>query len=223
MANLITLGRLALLFGTVALLFSGNYGLIVLSVILIFVVFAGDALDGYVARWRGSSSALGAVLDIAGDRIVENVYWITFAQLGLIGIWAPLLVLTRGFFVDALRSVAYAAGRSAFGPNSMARYPLTRFLTASRFMRAFYGVAKLLGFLFLGALVAARQDPGSALGRAYGSDALRALGWFMVYAALALTVIRGLPVVVDAMYYLRQPPSAHEEAQCPEGVEQGRP
>lgn len=223
MANLITISRLVLLFGTVALLFSHSYHLIVLAVVLIFVVFAGDALDGYVARWRGSSSDLGALLDIAGDRVVENVYWIAFAQLGFIGIWAPILVVTRGFFVDALRSVGYAAGRSAFGPNSMARFALTRFLTASRFMRAFYGVAKLLGFLFLGGLLAARTAPASSVGRFYAVDGVRPLGWFMVYAALALTVIRGLPVLVDAMYYLQKPRPSQEEVPCPEGVEQRRP
>lgn len=219
MANLISVGRLFLLFGTVVLLFSHSYSEAVLAVVLIFVVFAGDALDGYVARWRGSASDFGAILDIAGDRVVENVYWVAFSQLGFIGIWAPILVLTRGFFVDALRSVAYAEGRSAFGPNTMARYRLTAFLTASRFMRAFYGVAKLLGFLFLGGMLAARLGPERSVGSLYAHQSFRVLGWFMVYAALALTVIRGLPVLVDAMYYLDRRNHARQEASCPEGVE----
>jgi CDP-diacylglycerol---glycerol-3-phosphate 3-phosphatidyltransferase len=28
------------------------------------------------------------------------------------------------------------------------------------------------------------------------------VGWFMVYSALGLTVIRGVPVLIDAMYYI---------------------
>jgi CDP-diacylglycerol---glycerol-3-phosphate 3-phosphatidyltransferase len=42
----------------------------------------------------------------------------------------------------------------------------------------------------------------------YGFDPFRYAGWFLVYSALALTVIRGVPVLVDAMYYISQPRGA---------------
>ncbi|MEZ4569836.1 MAG: CDP-alcohol phosphatidyltransferase family protein [Thermomicrobiales bacterium] len=78
MANLITAGRILLLFVAVALLYSDTYLLIFLSGILIAVVILADGLDGWVARRRKSTSELGAVLDIAGDRVVENVLWVVF-------------------------------------------------------------------------------------------------------------------------------------------------
>jgi CDP-diacylglycerol--glycerol-3-phosphate 3-phosphatidyltransferase len=205
MANLITIGRLFLLFVTISLLYTRSYLVLVLCVVLIAVVFLSDGLDGYVARRQKTASEFGGIIDIAGDRVVENALWIVFAQMGLIGVWAPLVVMTRGFFVDAMRSVTFAAGKSAFGENTMMRTPITRFLTASRFMRAFYGVAKALGFVFLTGLLAARTAPDSAFGGLYDVDAFRVLGWFMVYASLALTVIRGVPVLIDAMYYVRGP------------------
>ena len=205
MANLITIGRLALLFIAIALIYSRSYPLAALSILLIAVVFASDGLDGFVARRRQSTSDFGAVLDIAGDRVVENALWIVFAQRGLIGVWAPLVVMTRGFLVDAMRSVTFAAGKSAFGENTMMLTPLSRFLSASRFMRAFYGAAKALGFLFLAGLVASALPAagGGWLADLYRHGTFRFVGWFMVYSALVLTIVRGVPVLYDAMYYVR--------------------
>ena len=207
MANLITVGRLLLLFVVVALIYRDPVGLTAVAIVLIAVVFIGDGLDGYVARRRGSTSQFGAVFDIAGDRVVETVLWVVFADLGVIRVWVPLLVITRGLIVDALRSLSYAEGMTAFGERNMMRSPLTRWLTAGRFMRGLYGYAKAIGFLFLTGLVAYR-DPRSAgtwIADVYGWDAVRAAGWLFVWLAVALMVIRGLPVIVDSLAYLRDP------------------
>jgi CDP-diacylglycerol--glycerol-3-phosphate 3-phosphatidyltransferase len=208
MANLITIGRLFLLFVAIALIYTRSYPAVVLAIVLIVIVFISDGLDGFVARRQGSASEFGAVLDIAGDRVVENALWIVFAQLGLIGVWAPIVVMTRGFLVDAMRGFTYAAvGKSAFGENSMMRTALSHFLAASRFMRGLYGVAKAVGFIFLTGLFGSTlmSAEGSLLSGLYANGALRVAGWFTVYLALALTIIRGVPVLVDAMYYVSQP------------------
>lgn len=204
MANLITIGRLLLLFATIGLIYTRSHTWLLISILLLIVVFLSDALDGYVARRFGTTTEFGAVLDIAGDRVVENALWIVFAHLGLIGVWAPLVVMARGFLVDATRGVGYAAGKSAFGDNTMMRSPVTRFLVASRFMRGFYGLAKAAGFVFLTAVLAADARPGGATDQIVSSWPVWFSGWFMVYSALALTVIRGVPVVIDAIYYIRE-------------------
>lgn len=204
MANLITLGRLLLFFITVGLIYTRDPRLVLLAVGLVVVVIWSDALDGWVARYRGSTTDFGSIIDIAGDRIVETCFWIVFADLGLIGIWAPLLVVTRGIVVDTLRSVAFRHGRTAFGEKTMARSPLTAWLTASRFMRALYGTAKAAGFVFLTALFAAHLPAarGSAIQSLVGGGPLWWLGWILVYTALALTIIRGLPVIFDSWEYI---------------------
>src|SRR5215212_7876701 len=201
MANLITVGRIGILFILIALVYFGNVTMITLVMPLIAITFALDGVDGWVARRRKESSQFGAVFDIAGDRIVENVLWVVFADLGLVPIWVPLLVITRGFIVDGLRSISFADGMTAFGENNMMRSPFTRWLTAGRFMRALFGYAKALGFVFLTGLEAYRHHDtdGTLIGSVSGNDAFRLAGWICVWGAVVLTVVRGLPVVYDAI------------------------
>jgi CDP-diacylglycerol---glycerol-3-phosphate 3-phosphatidyltransferase len=215
MANLITVVRVLLLFGAIGLIYTENYWVIVITGFLIAGIFAGDGLDGWVARRRNSSSRLGAVLDIAGDRVVENALWVTFAVLGMIGIWAPLIVLTRSFVVDVMRSVALAEGKTPFGDSTMMRSSFTLFLTASRFSRVFYGWSKALGFVFLTWLFAWQlpDADGRLLDVVFDFQAFRAAGWFLVFSSVALCVIRGLPVIYDAMYYIREEEAAETASQ----------
>lgn len=210
MANLITVGRLVLLFIVVAMIYWGNAGTILLAMPLVAIVFAGDGLDGWVARKRNSTSQFGAVFDIAGDRIVENVFWVIFAELQLVPVWIPLLVLTRGFVVDGVRSTSYAGGMTAFGERNMMRSELTRWLTAGRFMRGFYGYAKALGFVFLTGLEGYDHidEPGSVLHSIYDVTLVRWAGWACVGAAVALTVVRGVPVLIDATALWTTPQTA---------------
>ncbi|MDP9358558.1 MAG: CDP-alcohol phosphatidyltransferase family protein [Chloroflexota bacterium] len=201
MANLITIGRLMLLFVVVWLIYVGSADVVGVCMLLIAIVFASDGLDGYVARKRGSTSAFGAVFDIAGDRIVENVLWVVFAHLGHVPVWVPLLVLTRGFVVDGLRSLSYAEGMTAFGSRNMMRSALTYWLTAGRFMRAAFGWAKAGGFVFLTGLEASQKidAAGTWVSGWYGQDAYLIFGWFLVWSAVVLTIVRGLPVIYDAV------------------------
>jgi len=205
MANLITVGRLILLFVVIWMIYVGNVQVIEACMVLIIVVFASDGLDGWVARKRGSTSPFGAVFDIAGDRIVENVLWVIFADLDLIPVWIPLMVLTRGFMVDGLRSLSYAEGMTAFGEQNMMRSPITQWLTAGRFMRGLFGWAKSAGFVFLTGLVAGNSmdTDGTAIGSMYSVGAFRWFGWALVWLAVALTVIRALPVFIDSITFIR--------------------
>jgi CDP-diacylglycerol--glycerol-3-phosphate 3-phosphatidyltransferase len=200
MANAITVGRLLLLFVVIWLIYAGDVQVVGACMLLIAIVFASDGIDGYVARRRGSTSDFGAVFDIAGDRVVENALWVVFADLDLIPVWVPLLVLTRGFLVDGLRALSISEGMTPFGEKNMMRTAFTRWLTAGRFMRGLYGYAKALGFIFLTGLAASEKDdaPGTWIESLYDVDLYRFAGWACVWLAVALTIVRGLPVVFDA-------------------------
>ena len=149
MANLLTILRMILAVIAIEFIFSGRPDFAIGSIFLTLFVIILDGLDGYVARALGESSKFGSVFDILGDRVVENLYWIAFAVIGWVGVWVPMVVVTRGILTDGLRSIALSQGYTAFGSSSMMKNKFCHFLTASRFSRAVYGVAKTLVFLML--------------------------------------------------------------------------
>ncbi len=188
LANLITLARLPLLLLLVALLFVTVFAVRLGGLVLLIVLFLMDWFDGYVARLRNEVTELGAVLDIAIDRAVENILWITFMYLGLVPLWVPIIFLIRSFIVDGIRGVALTRGKSGFG---MMHSPLGRFLVASRFMRALYGLAKgvIFGLLYL-TWALALKDPNILI-------TLHPLNQGLIFFTTGLCLIRGLPVIQD--------------------------
>lgn len=203
MANLITVLRLMVLFGTVALCYTRQPTAVAGVVVLVYLIIASDWLDGVVARSRDRDDAFGAIFDIAGDRVVEMTFWVVYAHLDVIPLWVPLAMLTRGFIVDALRSTGYKDGKTPFGEHTMMRSQLTRWLTGSRFMRGFYGVAKVLAFGFLAGLYGARLPNTNGFLAPYGTPLGQTVTYIFTYSAVALSLVRGVPVVVDSWDHLR--------------------
>jgi len=72
-ANFITLSRLPLLLGVAGLLYPPWPWARYTALALLPVLFLMDWFDGYVARQKNQVTDLGSVLDIALDRVVENV------------------------------------------------------------------------------------------------------------------------------------------------------
>ncbi len=190
MANVITLLRLPLLALIVALLYQPSAGLRFVAGGLIVLLILMDTLDGVVARALHQESLIGSVLDIAADRAVELVLWVVFADLNRIPVLVPLVVVTRGVFVDALRSVAPARGMTPFG---LMRSRLGRFLVKSPWLRTPYGVTKAAAFCLLALYhgLALSATPGS--GAAVVGLAAQVATW----SAFALCLVRGLPVLIE--------------------------
>jgi CDP-diacylglycerol--glycerol-3-phosphate 3-phosphatidyltransferase len=210
MANLITAARVALLFITVGFIYlslphgsaPGEPLWALVAAVLTALVFIGDAIDGLVARARGEASETGAVIDIAGDRVVENVYWVVFAHIGLLSVWFPLVQLVRSFAVDAVRSLALKQGRTAFGEKTMMQSPLGTWLAASRFHRGLYGSAKVVTFIWLELELAFRLqvDRNADWQRAYGDILALAqtIGIVLAVFTLLYSLARGAVVVWDS-------------------------
>jgi CDP-diacylglycerol--glycerol-3-phosphate 3-phosphatidyltransferase len=192
LANLITLARLPLLLVLVALLFVPSLAVQLAGLGLLIVLFLMDWFDGYVARVRHEVTEMGAVLDVALDRAVENILWLTFMYLAMVPLWVPIVFLIRSFIVDGIRGVALARGKSGFG---MMHSPVGKFLVASRFMRALYGLAKAVVFclLYLTHALALRY-PGVPL-------ALHPLNQGLILLVVGLCVVRGIPVLLDGRIY----------------------
>jgi CDP-diacylglycerol--glycerol-3-phosphate 3-phosphatidyltransferase len=142
---------------------------------------------------------LGSVLDIAIDRVVENALWIVFAHLHMVPVWIPLVYVVRSFVVDGLRSYALAKGHSAFG---MMHSPLGRFLVSGRFMRDLYGGAKACAF---GALILEIALVRFSEVPVWLNVLVEYTGPILVYLAVSLCIIRGLPVLYDIQDLLGKP------------------
>ncbi len=194
MANLITLLRFPLLFVYVALLYWGNATAQYWCVPFIVGIILLDSVDGIIARARDEVSLLGSVLDIATDRTLEIILWVVFAHLGLLPLVIPLIVITRGTTVDAVRAVGMSEGKAAF---EQVQHPISRFIVASRFMRSSYGLAKALAFAVL-TLDLAMQTAHHTLSAPVHLTAVT-LSWI----AVTMTVVRGLPVLIEAYPMLK--------------------
>jgi CDP-diacylglycerol--glycerol-3-phosphate 3-phosphatidyltransferase len=204
-ANAITVIRVLALFGVVGIMYFGSAAAAQWCGLYIGIIIFADAVDGWVARKLGEVNQFGAIFDIVGDRVVENVLWVVFADLDLVPLWVPLLVLTRGFVVDGLRSSGYSEGMTPFGEKNIMRSAFTRWLTGGRFMRAFFGTVKALGFVFLAMLWATDlpHDTHLLVDTLLAPAAVRATGWILVWSAVVLTVIRAIPVIIDSVAYLK--------------------
>ncbi len=197
-ANIITLSRLPLLLIYLALLFSEHFSYRLIGLFLLIIIFLMDWFDGYVARLRQEVTTLGAVLDVALDRAVENMLWVVFLSIQLVPLWIPLLFLVRSFLVDGLRGVAVRQGHSVFG---MMHSPWGKFLVASRFMRALYGLAKAWVFCQL------TLTHALAIPYPQGYPGLYTFNQVLLYGVAALCVLRGVPVLLDSRLYLTSPPT----------------
>lgn len=192
--NTITIVRVFIGIFTISLLFVPGENMIITATVLTALVIWGDGLDGYFARKLNQCTKLGAVLDIAGDRVVEMMYWISFAVLHWIPLWVPILYLVRGTFVDSIRSEASAKGMTAFGAKTMMQSGLGKFLVASNFSRFTYAVTKAAAFC----LIILAQLPSLKAGP------LPDIAMTLVYISAAFCVVRGLPVFVEGRQLLEE-------------------
>jgi CDP-diacylglycerol--glycerol-3-phosphate 3-phosphatidyltransferase len=165
------------------------------SAILTAIVIWLDGVDGYVARKFNECSEAGAVIDIAGDRIVEQLYWLGFALLGWIPAWMPVVVIIRGVAVDAARGLALKQGYTAFGQSTMQRHWLGVWLVSSRASRWLYAVSKALAFVLLIVVHYAAHHPSWHTQVPMLWPVALSCAWI----AVIFCVLRGIPVMIESI------------------------
>lgn len=191
LANIITLTRVFFVFIVAALLFCKECALsYYVALFLTAILMWFDGLDGFVARKLKISSKLGSLLDIMGDRIVENVFWIVFCALGWINVSIPIIVLTRGIVTDSLRTLAFEQGFTAFGEKTMMQGKIAKFIVASNFCRFTYAVCKAVAFFFLIA--------GHIPAIYANQEIILKIGEICAIISVIFCVLRGLPVIFES-------------------------
>jgi cardiolipin synthase len=176
--NALTVLRVVITYVHIALMHFGAVTPVV-SAFLPLVGTLTDGLDGQIARRFNMKTKAGDFLDVVGDRIQELSYWIYFAYAGALPVFIPLFFAGRGIVVDALMANARAEGYTRL---SFTGEGLAYWLVSSNASRAASALAKVAAFSLL----------------AYGSP----WGVTMAWAALAMNIIRGVPVIAKGMHML---------------------
>src|SRR3712207_1575529 len=194
LANWITLSRFPLLLLIVLILYYGSPQAQLAGMLLLFGGLMLDTVDGMVARKTGQTSLFGSVLDIAADRTYELVLWVCFADLGMISLVIPLIIIARTTLTDALRSIGVGQGTAPFAQH---RTSLGRFLVGSTVMRTGYAVTKVVTFCGLALTQAFSGFPANSV---YARAVPTMMAFLLVTAWLAVLfcVFRGLPVIISS-------------------------
>jgi phosphatidylglycerophosphate synthase len=101
---------------------------------------AEKAIKAYKEKVK-ETAQYGARLDIAGDRAVEYLFWLTFTYLNLVPLWVFVLVIIRHTFVDAIMG--------ARGTSSKMKTRFGQMVYSSNFSRAMINAPKTLAFSYL--------------------------------------------------------------------------
>lgn len=203
-ANRVTVARIGLVFYLVVLVYDQNLWARLLAAFLAVVVIVGDWLDGFLARKLHESSALGSVLDIAGDRIVETVLWIVLADLELVPLWIPIAVISRAVLTDSIRGYLLKYGYTAFGKTTMMQSALGKFLTGSPIMRTGYALLKAFTFGWL-LLISGLDKLQHEL--TFVTDRFLSIGYTIGYVTAIVTAVvciaRGIPPIIEGTILIR--------------------
>lgn len=145
-----------------------------LAVAVFVIASLTDTLDGYFARSRNAVTVLGKFLDPLADKLLISAALVSLVQLDRLSAWIAMVIISREFAVSGLRLVA--AAEQVVIPAS----PLGKIKTFSQIVAV---VALIL------------PD--------YGLVFDRSISWYLIYAALIMTVISGIDYFVKARDRLR--------------------
>ncbi len=138
MANLITLARMALIIPfVIAFLANAPWNMTVALAIFIIASLT-DFVDGWVARARGETSALGAALDPIADKLLIAAAFILLVRNGVIvgaGVIAVIVIILRELLVSGLRE-ALSAQQKTLAVTTLAKWKTTAQLVAAGLLLA---------------------------------------------------------------------------------------
>ncbi len=121
-------------------------------------------------------SRFGPRIDVAGDRAVEYILWITYTYVGILPLFVIFLVVLRHSFADAVMA--------AKGTSSKMKTRFARIVYSSNVGRAGINVVKFLAFAYL------------ALMYVWGYPAI--IGYMLVTILLAYILLRGAAEIYEA-------------------------
>ncbi|MCK4730079.1 MAG: CDP-alcohol phosphatidyltransferase family protein [Candidatus Aenigmarchaeota archaeon] len=187
-ANAISIARVLLLPVYILILLYGDIFLKNLAILLCLIIFFMDFLDGWVAVKFNLKTKIGSHVDVIADRITELSFWLFFLSLGLVPLWAPLIVISRGMITDLIRAQALMKQKGTY---DMIKTKTGKLIVSSRAMRGFYGISKMMLFMFLTASLT------------INSQLIHDIISPLIVLVVITCVLRGIPVINEGWKYLK--------------------
>jgi len=187
-ANVISIIRVLLLPVYMLILLYGNTFLKNSAILLCLIIFFMDYLDGWVAVKFNLKTKIGSYIDVIADRITELSFWLLFLSLSLVPLWAPLIVISRGMITDLIRTQALMKQKGTY---DMIKTKTGKLIVNSRVMRGFYGISKMVLFMFLTASLT------------INSQLIQYIISSLVVVVVITCILRGIPVVYEGWKYLK--------------------
>jgi CDP-diacylglycerol--glycerol-3-phosphate 3-phosphatidyltransferase len=106
--NFLTMVRILLVPVLVVALLEKTSGGDLLAAVVFAVASATDALDGRLARARGSVTTFGKLMDPIADKLLIVAALIALVSLGRLEAWVAMVIIAREFAVTVLRAAAGA-------------------------------------------------------------------------------------------------------------------
>jgi CDP-diacylglycerol--glycerol-3-phosphate 3-phosphatidyltransferase len=82
----------------------------VFALVLFIIAASTDGLDGYIARKRKIVTNLGKLLDPLADKLLMAAVLIALVEMGKLGAWVAIIIISREWAVTGLRQVALLEG-----------------------------------------------------------------------------------------------------------------
>jgi len=180
LANQLTLMRLALVPAFVILVLYGRMGWALAAFVAAGIT---DGLDGLIARWTNSRTALGAFLDPMADKLllVSAFVVLSLPGIGLVNripVWLTVLVISRDVAIVAtVAIVSLTLGPRTFPPSVYGKIATALYIVT-------IAVVLLFNFLKQASVVVD----------------------IMVWVSLAITLVSGFHYTVHVRRTLNEPP-----------------
>jgi CDP-diacylglycerol--glycerol-3-phosphate 3-phosphatidyltransferase len=101
--NALTVIRILLVPVLVVALLEKTAGGDLLAAIVFAVASVTDAIDGYLARSRGSITTFGKLMDPIADKLLIVAALVALVSLGRLEAWVAMVIIAREFAVTVLR------------------------------------------------------------------------------------------------------------------------
>ena len=116
MANYITILRIFLIIPVIILASPESNSFNWIALILFVIAGITDHLDGYVARRTGSTSSLGALLDLVADKllIITSLFYFVSYESSIFLIMPSLIIIIREIVISSFRQ--FIAENQGYNP-----------------------------------------------------------------------------------------------------------